>query len=162
MVTQERLKELFYYDNEGWLIRRKTNLRPKCSPTKGQFYLRLFVDGKVRSLHRLIYIWHFGLPKKNIDHIDGNYLNNKIQNLRDVTQQENCLNRKHKSTSKSPCKNVYRQPPPKNSNWAQNWVVSITVKGNRKYIGSFKDLELADLVASEARNKFHKQFARHF
>jgi hypothetical protein len=36
------------------------------------------------------------------------------------------------------------------------------VNKKRKYIGSFEDVELADLVAQEARDKYHGRFARHF
>lgn len=161
MVTQERLKELFDYQ-DGDFIRRTTSLRVMCSPTKGQRYLRVFVDGKPRSLHRMIYLWHHGHLPKTLDHIDGDRANNKIENLREATQQQNCLNRKHHSNSKSPYKNVYLQSPTKNSEWKRNWVVSISIEGKRKYIGSFDDLELADLVAMEARDKFHGRFARHF
>ena len=161
MVTQERLKELFDYQ-DGDFIRRTTSLRVMCSPTKGQRYLRVFVDGKPRSLHRMIYLWHHGHLPKTLDHIDGDRANNKIENLREATQQQNCLNRKHHSNSKSPYKNVYLQAPTKKAEWKRNWVVRITVAGKSKYIGSFEDLELADLVATEARDKFHGRFARHF
>ncbi len=161
MVTQERLKELFDYQ-DGALIRRRTGLRVKCSPVEGHRYLRVFIDGKPRSLHRMIYLWHYGYLPKTLDHIDGDRANNKIENLREATQHQNCLNRKHQTTSKSPYKNVYLQPPTKNAEWKRNWVVSLNVAGKRKYIGSFEDLELADLVATEARDKFHGQFARHF
>lgn len=156
MVTQERLKELFDYDQEGWLIRRSTGLRVKCSPVEGHRYLRVFIDDKPRPLHRMIYLWHHGYLPKTLDHIDGNRENNKIENLRQATQQQNCLNRKHKSTSKSPYKNVY---------WHQamnKWTVAMKVDGNRKRFGYYDDIELADLVAMEARDKFHGQFARHF
>jgi len=161
MLTQERLKELFDY-GDGGLIRRSTGLRVKCSETNGHRYLRVFVDGKPRALHRMIYIWHHGDDTVSVDHIDGDRMNNRIENLRAATQQENCLNRKHRSTSKSPYKNVYLQAPKQNPNWKRNWVVSIMIAGKRKYIGSFEDVELADLVATEARDKFHGAFARHF
>jgi hypothetical protein len=160
MITQERLKELFDYQ-DGTFIRRNTGMSIVAN-FGGKRYLRVFVDGKPRSLHRMIYIWHYGIPKNNIDHIDGDRANNKIENLREATQQQNCLNRKHHSNSKSPYKNVYRAAASENSNWKRNWVVSVNVAGKRKYIGSFEDLELADLVATEARDKFQGQFARHF
>ena len=32
---------------------------------------------------------------------------------------------------------------------------------DKKYFGSFTDLELADLVAQEARSKYHGNFANH-
>jgi hypothetical protein len=159
MITQERLKELFDYQ-DGTFIRRSTGVQIVANFGVKR-YLRVFVDGKPRSLHRMIYLWHHGHLPKTLDHIDGDRANNKIENLREATQQQNCLNRKHHSNSKSPYKNVYLQSPTKNSEWKRNWIVRITVAGESKYIGSFKDLELADLVATEARDKFHGQFARH-
>ena len=160
MVTQERLKELFDYQN-GALIRRKDG-RSAVIAMGVKRYERVSVDGKIQALHRMIYLWNHGHLPKTLDHIDGNRANNKIENLREATQHENCLNRKHRATSKSPYKNVYLQAPTKNAEWKRNWVVSVNVAGKRKYIGSFEDLELADLVATEARDKFHGQFARHF
>jgi hypothetical protein len=160
MITQELLQGMFDY-NDGNLIRKSTGKIVSCSKTSGQRYLRISINNKTYSLHRVIYLHQNGYLPKCVDHIDGDRFNNKIENLREVTQQQNCLNRKHKSTSKSPYKNVYLQPPTKNKEWSRNWVVSLTVNGSRKYIGSFKDLELADLVAHEARNLYHGQFARH-
>jgi hypothetical protein len=160
MVTQERLKELFDYQ-DGALICRK-NGRSAVIAMGVQRYERVSVDSKIQALHRMIYLWHHGHLPKTLDHIDGDRSNNKIENLREATQQQNCLNRKHHSNSKSPYKNVYLQSPTKNSEWKRNWVVSISIEGKRKYIGSFDDLELADLVAMEARDKFHGRFARHF
>lgn len=160
MVTQERLKELFDYQ-DGALIRRKDG-RSAVIAMGVKRYERVSVDGKIQALHRMIYLWNHGHLPKTLDHIDGDRANNKIENLREATQQQNCLNRKHHSNSKSPYKNVYLQSPTKNAEWKRNWVVSIMVAGKRKYIGSFEDLELADLVATEARDKFHGQFARHF
>lgn len=162
MITQEQLKQLFDYHQDGYFVRKKTGKQVICSSTKGQRYLRIFVNKKSRSLHRMIFLHQHGYLPKCIDHIDGNKENNKIENLREVTQQQNCLNSKHKSTSKSPYKNVYLQQSGKNPNWKRKWVVSLMVNKTRKYIGSFEDIELADLVAHEARDKFHGQYARHF
>jgi hypothetical protein len=40
------------------------------------------------------------------------------------------------------------------------WRVRIGVNGKRIHIGDFADFELAELVAFEARAKYHGQFAR--
>lgn len=162
MITQDKLKELFTYNEDGTFTRNSTGKVVKCSKTKGQRYLRIGIERKPKPLHRMIFLYHHGYLPKVTDHIDGNRYNNRIENLREVTQQENCLNSKHRTTSKSPYKNVYLQPPTKNSNWKRNWVVSLMVNGKRKYIGSFEDLDLADLVAQEARAKYHGAFARNF
>ena len=160
MITQNLLKELFHYD-DGKLI-RKSNGKSAVIPMGKTRYERVTIKGKAYALHRMIYLWNYGSLPDTIDHIDGNRENNKIENLREVTQQQNCLNSKHRVTSTSPYKNVYLQPPVKNKDWNRNWVVSLMVAKKRKYIGSFQDLELADLVATEARDLYHGQYARHF
>jgi hypothetical protein len=156
MITQERLKELFTYSPNGKFTRNKNGKEVKCSVTKGQRYLRLGIDGKPYTMHRMIFLYHHGYLPKTTDHIDGNRMNNKIENLREVTQQQNCLNSKHRTTSKSPYKNVYW------NNAAKKWSVVMSINGIRKYFGSFEDIDLADLVAQEARSKFHGAFARNF
>ena len=43
--------------------------------------------------HSAVWAWHHGrLPEKQIDHIDGNEQNNRIENLREVSSGENKLN----------------------------------------------------------------------
>lgn len=51
--------------------------------------------GKSWKAHRLVYAWHHHcFPEGVIDHIDGNKLNNLVENLRDVSLQENRQNTK--------------------------------------------------------------------
>jgi hypothetical protein len=53
----------------------------------------------------------------------------------------------------------------KNVQWNKNskkWHVRLIVNGKDKNFGYFDDVELAGLVAEEARNITHKEFARHF
>jgi hypothetical protein len=166
MITQERLKEMFDYREDGNFVRKKTGVVVACNPTPKHRYLRLSVIGKPQALHRMIFLYHHGYLPKVTDHIDGNRLNNRIENLRACTQSENCLNSKHRATSTSPYKNVYLAKHSKNNpkyspDWKENWVVSITVNKKRQYVGSFEDVELADLVATEARDLYHGAFARH-
>ncbi len=55
-----------------------------------------FGGGKIRFLHRIIL---GAQPHRVVDHIDGNGLNNTLENLRQVTQKENCQNR-HKTCAR--------------------------------------------------------------
>jgi hypothetical protein len=80
-------------------------LKPyKCKQT-GYLMVNLFVDGKQHytRIHRLV-AEHF-IPKiegKNfIDHINRNRLDNRICNLRWVTQSENMCNQTIRQTNKS-------------------------------------------------------------
>ena len=104
---------------------------------------------------RLVFLLHHGYMPEIVDHIDGNPENNKIENLRVANKSTNGMNKKLRCDSKTGIKNVswYKR--------ANKWQVSLSVNKRRKTIGYFKDLELADLVAQEARNLYHGQFARH-
>lgn len=42
----------------------------------------------------------------------------------------------------------------------KKWAVTLQFNGKTKHIGVFEDLEFADLVAQEARDKFHGKYAR--
>lgn len=154
MISQQRLRELYDY-KDGSLFFKESGIEHKATPiTNAHRYARLVVDGKAYALHRLIFLHCYGYLPKIVDHIDNDRTNNKIENLREVTQQQNCLNRVTHKNSKSGIKNVYFVTRMK------KWCVAMTVQSKRKIIGYFEDLELAELVAIEARNKFHGSFAR--
>jgi len=154
VVTQQRLKEIFEYDPCGFLVRKSSGKKSSSNFGKRR-YLRVVVDGKARFVHRMIFLYHYGYLPDVIDHIDNDRANNRVENLRECTQQENCLNRAKHSTGKCPAKNVYW-------NKASNkWSVQVTVQGKRKYLGVYENLELANRIASEARDRFHGAFANH-
>ena len=115
-------------------------------------YMRTKIKGKFYLNHRLIFLMHHGYFPEIVDHIDGNKINNKIENLRKATKSENCLNKKVRIDSCLKIKNVrwYKS--------SKKWAVAITINKKRKHIGYFKDLELAELVAQEATNKFYGEF----
>ena len=93
LPSQERLKELFDYDN-GDLIWKKqeTNAiavgdRAGCRAGR---YWQVQVDGVSYRAHRLIWMWHKGEdPGHHIDHLNGCPTDNRIENLEPVSQREN-------------------------------------------------------------------------
>jgi len=95
-------------------------------------------------LHRLIWFYFKGyFPEKGkvIDHIDRNPLNNKITNLRVVTQKENLWNRKFKGYSYRATENKYR--------------TSIMVNGKVYYLGNYDTEEDVQKAYLEAKEKYH-------
>lgn len=69
---------------------------------KYQSYRSVRVRGKTYRVHRIIWLMLYGKwPKHEIDHIDGDGLNNRPSNLRDVTHQVNMANSKRTKNSES-------------------------------------------------------------
>jgi hypothetical protein len=162
MVTQERLKELFDYQdgNLVWKVKKaranKGDIAGCNALAKGIMYRQAKIDGKQYRVHCLVFLLYHGYLPKQVDHIDGNGLNNRIENLRAADASSNALNSKLKSSNTSGSKNVYWHTK------ANKWFVRITLKNKTHSFGMYDDLELADLVATEVRSKFHGAFARHF
>lgn len=62
-------------------------------------YLVVGINGRKFRQHRLAWFYHYGVwPVGTIDHRDGNKLNNKIDNLRDVSQAINMQNQRKPSS----------------------------------------------------------------
>lgn len=162
LPTIERLNELFEYKG-GYLywkslpssLARKCKVGEKAGSVASMGYWRIGVDGNLYFAHRLIYAIHNnGFCPDTLDHIDGIKTNNQIENLRPATASQNAHNVKLHSRNKSGFRNV---------SWLEikkRWRVLITVNGKRK-CWLVKDIELADLVAQEARAKYHGGYTSH-
>jgi hypothetical protein len=153
------LHQLFEYRNG--LLFRKVRVSSKAlagmevgSPDY-QGYKTVQIFYKQYRVHRLIFMMFHGYMPKFIDHINNDSSDNRIENLREATLNQNQHNSKKPKTNTSGYKNVYF------SKASQNWYVQIKI--NRKVISVYKleNAEIADLVAQELRNKHHKEFARH-
>ena len=98
MIDQELLRERYDYHPDGYLI-AKRYLGPRSTKGSivggkiGRGYYVTRIEGKVYYIHRLIYMWHHGYISDVIDHINNDKTDNRIENLRDVTQYLNSLNR---------------------------------------------------------------------
>lgn len=108
MVTQDRLKELFtYYAQTGEFVRnvgRKGVAKGSVAGTTNQHfgYIQINIDGKTYKAHRLAYLYMLGKwPEEEVDHIDGDRVNNRWANLRDVTRGENARNLARRSDNTS-------------------------------------------------------------
>lgn len=91
----------YLVSNTGEIANKKTQRILNCSNRNG--YKRVTINGRHYSVHLLVYETFKGTIHGVIDHIDGNKLNNNIDNLRDVSQSKNmknAINNGHKSQVK--------------------------------------------------------------
>ena len=162
MITQERLHELFEYRDDGNLIRKiRIGRRDKVGDIAGHLnksrgYFLVGIDKNEYGLHRIIFLYHYGhLTKgKEIDHIDGNRTNNRIENLREVTPSQNQFNRAYQKNA-SGVKGV---------SWCnrnQKWRSVIMINYKQIHLGYYDTIEEAKAVIEKARNEYHGDFARH-
>jgi hypothetical protein len=154
-LTQERVRELFYYDEEeGVLYWKKVNGKNSIQVgskfgafnDKHTAYIRGHVDGRLYYAHSLIWLYvHGRWPEGEIDHIDRDGTNNRLSNLREVDQSVQAFNQRLKSSNTSGHRGVH---------WCrsdQTWHVDI---GDgccgRIYLGSFFNFEDAVAVRHAA------------
>jgi hypothetical protein len=88
-----------YSPTAGLLINRRRNRLVK-GVTRGKDRYKstqLFISGKSVNLtyHHVVWVWHKGYWPTQLDHINGDEADNRIENLREVTQSENNLNREY-------------------------------------------------------------------
>jgi hypothetical protein len=157
IITQDYVKQLFEY-RDGvlyWKVNKgKVRLGQKAGTLNNNYY-RVQINGKQYRNHRIIFLMHHGFFSVQVDHIDGNTLNNCIENLRSATSFGNNQNKRKSANNTSGHKGVVWHKGKK------KWQVQMSVNNKYKCFGSFEDLELADLVAQEARDKYHGAFANH-
>ena len=158
MSKNDILLNAFDYDQEsGLCIDRKTGwVSDKPNRPDGYVMLYKTVNGVCNSMlvHRFAFLFMEGSIPDEVDHIDGNRLNNKWSNLRPVTRSQNNYNSKIRKDNPAGVKGVTIRK-------SGNYQVKVSINGKTKSFGAYKDLELAELIAQEVREKYHKEFTNH-
>ena len=164
-LTQERLKELLHYDPDTGVLRRthamdrghniyEKDFIPKSITPAGYLQIGLFKYPYL--VHRLTFLYVEGRWPHEIDHIDGDRLNNKWLNLREVDPATNRRNMGIPINNRSGVRGVYWYPR------YQKWEATIGKGGEHFYLGrydSFDDAVAARLTA-EKNLDFHNNHGK--
>ena len=110
-----------------------------------------------KELPRCIYMHRLIMKAPNdmeVDHIDGDPLNNRRANLRLATHRENMHNSKKPAHNTSGFKGVCWNAR------VGKWLAYIKFQGQRKYLGNHETALLAHAAYCKAASELHGEFAR--
>ena len=129
-----RLKEVLQYNPAtGEFFRVANGVTKPTGTVTSNGYRRLTVDGVQYLAHRVAWLFHYGdWPDDQVDHINRDRLDNRIANLRRVSNSENMANLSVRTNSKSGVPGVC---------WferTKRWMVRMMVNGKVINIGYFK------------------------
>jgi len=146
----EELRATFDYHEDGYLIRKKNGKPCGERANHRDGYALVNVGGRLLLAHRIIYAIVTGnIPAGVIDHVDGNPMNNRIENLRDVSQSENLHNRKMNKDNSSGFQGVYWHAQ------CQKWMAKIRVNNRLIHLGLFDDINDAVEARKMAKIRYH-------
>ena len=159
-ILQKRFNEAFEYRDGKLYWKINTNKSKKligkeagCKTTCA--YGSVNLDSKAYSIHKVIYCMHKGIMPTIVDHINLIRDDHRIENLRAADHHTNNYNKGVQKNNKLGMKNISWNKQNK------KWWVQVIANGKKVVSLMFDDLELAQLVAYEARDKFHGAFANH-
>jgi len=167
MITQSELKEILHYDPETGIFTWKErpssmfNMDRICKSWNSRYsktaagtiqecytgkkYIDIRIFSKHNYAHRLAYLYMIGeYPENQIDHINGNGLDNRWKNIRPVTAAENNKNMRLGVRNTSGVLGV---------TWCKaydKWRVQIRANGVTTHVGYFDNIDDAISARKEA------------
>ena len=161
--SNRELSELFIYYPETGVVtwrcgQRKGHNAGWVSKTKrGYLSIRVTIARQIYRLSHVIWCYVSGnWPKEQIDHINGNPLDNRIVNLREVSNSGNQKNAVRRTDNKSGVIGVIWNKKEK------RWKSFINDSSNRINLGTF--LNISDAISArksaEVRFCFHPNHGR--
>ena len=131
-----------------WCVKTRRNVITKHAVRTIGFR----VNGKRHSKTIWMHQFISGCGNNEIDHIDGNGLNNQKSNFRPATFRENCNNKSTQSRNTSGFKGVTKS--------RTGWRAQISVNGKTTYLGWSKNPEGAAMIYDRAALNSFGEFAR--
>ena len=153
-ITKEMVEAEVNYNKETGEFSWKRPLQGRRKSAFGRQtstgYAQVRLFGRQIFTHRLAWlIVHGSWPKGQVDHINGNPADNRIENLRDVSPSINQQNQR-RAHKKNKCGLLGAH-----FNNDGRYTSRIWVEGKRVYLGSFRTKEEAHTAYVNAKRVFH-------
>jgi len=113
--------------------------------TRGYPMLKISVLDKMYIASRLVFLWIGDVIPKQVDHLDGNSLDNRWANLKPSASADNHKNQSMSRNNTSGVTGVY---------WHKavgKWAAQVQLSGKLHHLGYFDDLDLAAMEVMEFR-----------
>lgn len=143
LLTYEEAKRIFTYDPETGFVRQRGYKFAKWKTTTG--YIKTLYKGKRLAVHRIVWLLHKGeWPKGEIDHINRNRADNRIENLRDVPKHINASNRPDAAsmtgTTWHPEKNKWKAKIQNNNKYIHIGYFNTQIEAHEAYLRARREI----------------------
>lgn len=157
-ISIDKLKELLNYNPEtgvfSWRNSGRGRRPQRAGTSESSGYERITICGEKHYSHRLAWFVVTGEWAIEIDHVDGDGMNNKISNLRKATRVQNMRNRGIAKNSKSGITGVSF------NNEKKMWCSYIQLNGKTRHLGFFKEKSHAATARRAAEKESFGAFCR--
>lgn len=156
LPSQEYLNSIFKVENGTLINNVARGSQSKHGVLAGWIdktgYQKVRLNGVKYMAHRLVWKMVYNAEPEFVDHIDGNRLNNCVENLRSVNHSENMKNKAKQRNNSSGVTGVvwYKK--------LNKWAVNIKIDGKLKHLGYFEDFNQAVQIRTKQQEKLGFSF----
>jgi hypothetical protein len=161
MISPDELRQLLrtengkvYWVNPSVHAPQKVGAEAGCLTIAhgGMPRWKIQIRGKVMQRSRVVFcLVHGKWPERTIDHINKDSLDDRPENLRDATRQQNCRNRETLNKVSSLPRGVYKN--------RDLFLAKITVDRKQIHLGMFRDPVEAEKAYRKARSEHFGEYA---
>ena len=158
MISADLLNKIFKYEN-GKLYWKEHKRGRKINKQVGHLsntgYLQACIDYHNYSIHRLVFLMHNEYLQEFVDHINGNKVDNRIENLREATASQSQHNKTTQKNNTTGYKGVslFKR--------TGKYRARVKINGKEVNLGYFDTAQEAAEQRREAVDKIHGEYANH-
>lgn len=155
LPSQARIKELLRYDPNTGLFTWAQSRGPNIAGTQAGWvhktgYIYIGIDGKAYKAHRVAWVFvHGDAPQGLLDHVDRNPQNNRIANLREVSEHQSNQNKRLYKNNRAGVKGIGWQAN------ARKWRVRIQANGHVHHLGTYETFDAAVKAREAGEQRLH-------